>query len=469
METETTMATATLELDEIETPVEAPRGLRSVLTSVLEAAFSRRGLALGFLAIAVWSLRLGWVRPPLSGDLHSFQLSIGLSVNAPPAELVQGPAPILLDSVGVILAILIALGAVLVLILPERLSLAAGLVFCAAIAGNAAIVFNHPALIQHLDDEAQQRFNILQTIGAEPDEDSMAETKNARVELVLAGDEIAQQHWLHGFQYLCYGPWLVFWAGLGVLWGSPTSLRGGLHSLFVYGLAAIGLTCAVCGPRLMGEYYWMKALQLEAEHNASAARQALETGLSVFPEARFLERTWLLSGKIDLAEGNATPESSLYTIHRLYQKHERERALALLDGFRDASGLVHPVARRFAARLWTQAGIDCFRQDRPMAAHDSWVKAQALDARQRDPVLGLGLIRQHMYRGRPDLVEVEWTPLLRDMKDRPLRADLLMLLGNGYYETGFYKEARQRYARSQEAYSLPKRINYSALRGLGGL
>src|SRR5262249_34028780 len=122
----------------------------------------------------------------------------------------------------------VAAAALAVLWRPDRLGVAAGLLLCGALGANAAAAFNHPALIEMLDREYEQRRQIA-SMSAEspegnpmsPEENPMADANNGRV--ALAGAPLADEQradLVRGSVYLLYGSWLVPWAAAGILFGS---------------------------------------------------------------------------------------------------------------------------------------------------------------------------------------------------------------------------------------------------------
>jgi Tfp pilus assembly protein PilF len=126
--------------------------------------------------------------------------------------------------------------------------------------------------------------------------------------------------------------------------------------------------------------------------------------------------------------------------------------------------------RHEAASLFTEAGLDAYRRDQLAAAEDAWRKAcQAAPARA-DSMAGIAMLRARSdSQAAADLAQAEVAPLMARLADRPLRADILTALGHSYFGAGDFMQARKCFAQSLAAFSLPKRINYGAQKGLGGL
>ena len=141
--------------------------------------------------------------------------------------LPRGPRTAPADSVGVILAGLIGLAAVFLLVWPHHLGKTAGLLLAAAVAANAAVAFNHPALIEHLDHEYEQRQQMSRTLMM-TDEDVMTMPTNGRVGMRAAPAADQQRGDLdRGWLYLLNGRWLAVWAAAGVVFAGAARWAGG--------------------------------------------------------------------------------------------------------------------------------------------------------------------------------------------------------------------------------------------------
>ena len=81
------------------------------------------------------------------------------------------------------------------------------------------------------------------------------------------------------------------------------------------------------------------------------------------------------------------------------------------------------------------------------------------------------MVQTRVDRAHPEQVEATFAPLLEGLSDRALRADVLNVLGDAYFEAGRLIEARKRYVESFDVFNLPgvNKINYRAQRRLGGL
>lgn len=303
----------------------------STLTAAADRALSQRGLAAGFLIVASFLALAPWLRPPLSADLRAVHIPTGILASdaGDPEELLHGPRRLGLDRVGVQLLALIGGGLAVALWRPQRLGTVAGLLLSAAIAANAAVALNHPALIERLDLEYEQRRQMAALTRYLPERNHLLSIHNARVgkEGMPTVDEQRGDP-SRGWVYLRYGRWLVLWAGAGVLLGSGGSMRHRLTRLGLWSLAGTILAGAVCSPRLLAEAYWIQANKQEAEGDPASARQSLEKSVELFPEFGQLERTWLLAGKLDWQQGRATPKAQFFQAFQHGRDKDWPRAVA---------------------------------------------------------------------------------------------------------------------------------------------
>jgi hypothetical protein len=361
--------------------------------------------------------------------------------------------------------------------------------------------------------------------------------------------------------YLLYGYWLIPWSAFGVLIGGPGLVRRRWAWLMLWTVAAGGLAGLTCSRRLLAEYHWRQAIDLETRCDYDRSRNALKAALTAFPEFDRLERSWLLAGKLDYLQRRLTPKERFFRAFQFARNRTRPRGIAfqqdipwvitrsqdyrealttppsgynmtmapggaetgtpdrrkgyhfedlmmvhspafeaywfanyweprkalyLMDELlTDAVGR-HPAVRNQAARLWTNAGLNYYlrsailtdaglvysEQDRWLAAAQvAWHRSVEVDPTKVDCRFYLGMVQARADRTRPELVEEEFAPLLHTSADLALRADILNVLGDAYFEAGQMTAARRRYVESFDVYNLPRvgKINYRAQRRLGGL
>jgi hypothetical protein len=503
-----------------------------------------------------------WLHPPLSPDVRSLHVPLGLDpVGKPsPEEILHGPRRTRPDSVGVVLLGLISCGAVLALYRPRRLGSVAGLLLCAALGTSAAAALNHPALVELMDLEYEQRLQWVVAATHSPlKKGLLSTTPNGRAPIRAAPREDEQRgDPIRGWQYLHHGCWLVPWAALGVLLGSSGPLRRRLAVLCLWSLLGAGLGCGLCGRRLCAEYYWLQARDLEGRCDYEAARRALESAIALCPEFARLERTWLLAGKLDHRAARLTPQARFFQAYQFARDREAPRAIAYREdlpwliartfdyreglaappagfdltespsvtgtenypGTQDyrlglsgpqgqwwsayhfdratgsphalalmqdllASGWEgHPAVRSQASRLWAdramnyflaepifcEAGLAYYGQNRRLiAARDAWYRAHELMPTRADSTFALAALQIRLDPEHPERMEAELAPLLIGPGDRILRADVLAALGEAYLKARQVAKARQCFAASFDLFHLPRKLNYRAQKGLGGV
>jgi hypothetical protein len=207
---------------------------------------------------------------------------------------------------GILLLIIVAGGGAVAAVRPRYFSALAGVLLGATLVANADMALNHPALIELLDQESEQRLELAGLLNVSR-EDAMTSAGNGRSEQQQDPPEL-----LRSLPYLLYGRWLLVWAGLGVVYGGTAALRPRLLALGRWTVGGVVVAGLFCSPRLLAEYYWQHAKLLESEGRMSQARSALGTAVFLFPELERLERTWKLAGKLDYGEGRTSSQERFF-------------------------------------------------------------------------------------------------------------------------------------------------------------
>jgi tetratricopeptide (TPR) repeat protein len=441
---------------------------------------SPRALVLGFLLIAAFLTTRGWLRPPLSGDVPALCLPVHPADpdSDLPEQLLHGSRRIRIESIGTLMLAAMLPGVIVAVWRPRRMPAVAGLLLSGALAANAAVVLNYPGLIELLDIESEQRQRMVGMLGVVRPDDALTDSSTARVAAAVALDGLVsatpaecqeRASLFRGWIYLKYGSWLVPWAAVGLLFWSRGSLGFRLGRVGLYLALGVVLAGLVGERRLRAEAQWEVAKRLEACCDFEAARRALDRAFALFPEFERLERTWLLVGKLDLRQGRDTPQAEFYRAYQWDANHARLRAVASMMQLTADEALSSPAPGRQTARILTEIGRDAYLQGGSAGAEFMWSRALEIDPASLDSSFLLGMSRAYTHRDFPEATEAAYAPLLNHVADRALRADCLSILGDIHFESGRRETARKRYAMSSTAFSLPKMINYHALRGLGGL
>jgi tetratricopeptide (TPR) repeat protein len=273
---------------------------------------------------------------------------------------------------------------------------------------------------------------------------------------------------LRGYHYLLYSPWLVGWAGLGLLVSARGPIGRRVMRLGLWSVCGAALAAAICLSPLRAEYHWTSAVRSESRGEWAAARRSLDKAVTCCPEFERLWRTRRLVGQLDFRQGYSSRARQLWQIDQWMRNNEYAKAISMMDRI-VGSPQGNLDLDRFASRVFTQVGLSYWGEGRWTAAGDMWRKATTLDPERWNSRFFLGTVLARMDRSHPELVDAEFSPLLTHMADRVLRADILASLGDAYFDAGQMEIARQHYEESLRAFELPKDINYRARRGLVGM
>jgi hypothetical protein len=199
--------------------------LIAAVSNVAECAFSRRALVVALLLVAALVTSWGWLRPPLSCDLTSLHLPLGIlkwSTAVPDAAVARAEGWRIF-SPGVVLLIAIITGIVLIFRRPNWIPFIAGGLLSLAIWANAVVLLNHPLLVESLERELVSRQNVAAMI-MELNESSVTVIGQARVSPISAAE---QSTLWSAWPFRRYGMLLVVLAVVGLLFAlhGPLSRR----------------------------------------------------------------------------------------------------------------------------------------------------------------------------------------------------------------------------------------------------
>jgi tetratricopeptide (TPR) repeat protein len=301
------------------------------ITILTESSLSRRGLPVTFCAVAAALVVITCLRPTMSGDIASYRIPLGIlkGGDLTPEEIHDGSHRIPHDSAGLLVLALCVAGMGVGWFAPKYFPYAAGVLLAGSIVAVTAITINHPALIQLLDREYEQREQIVSVVHKASISQPVVVRGNGRVsEWNSPGEEERQGDMVRGWIYLRYGIWLVAWAVLGAMMSPAGALWRRLRFAGAWALLGGVLACGVCSRRLYAEYQWSQAQELEARRDYAGARKALDAAVARCPEFEQLERTWLLRGKLDWREGRSTTEARFFHVYQLSRDKSRPQAYA---------------------------------------------------------------------------------------------------------------------------------------------
>jgi len=417
---------------------------------------------MAFVLLAALLAFYGGLRPPLHHDLKSVEVPFGASTDleSSPEALLDGRRQFRLQSPGGVLLVFLGVMALIVLRRPQHLAVMAGGLLVASFVLGADLCLNHPRLVELIDSEREERRQIVDTLRG-LDETSVVQARGPD-----SGAALAPSPLLIGATHLSYWHWLIPLSILGVLFGNQKASGRPLRRLAIWAFVAVGLASIVVGDRVRAEYHWNRAAQLELSGDIPRARQALDRSVEVFPELGQLQRTWLLSGKLDFHAGRSTPQERLFRAHQQADAKNFRHAEALVEAL--VLEVDSPVLRREAGRIFTLKGMAHYRRGELGAAENSWHKASALCPGRVDYPFYLGIVQASMDPSALGSVEKKFRQTLNRLADRALKADILASLADAYFDAGRMVEARACYMESLRTFALPKNSNYRAMKGLSG-
>ena len=453
-----------------------------IVTWLLEALLTRRGLAIIYFALAGLFVIGPWLRPILSFDLRAthIPMSIWSAPQITPTELLVSPRQFRFDSAGAVLLAIIAWGCIAVLFRPRSLPFWAGTLMCCGIAATAEVTLNHPALIDLMDSEVTQRTQLASVL-REVSEQSLAANSPPRTTRLRIPkldnsperEELEPGDMMRGWFYGMYGPWFIFVSAFVVL----VHTRGGwdrrLAHLGVWSLVGCGLAGLICSRRLVAEYHWDRAQELERIGALVEAEQEIDKAKEIFPEFNHLDRTWWLVGKIDYRRNRVTSEEMYFRITQLAEHSERAAALSLTEDLLAQQRAVPFAVRNLASSIFSDIGKKRLNQGLYVAAQDLYRRAYDLAPHRVDCPVALGTIWMHTDRYNPERIQAFYDRLAARVGDRLLRADLMERIGDAFFEADQHGDhlvsARKYYEQSIATFAQPKFPNPPAQEGMLGM
>jgi hypothetical protein len=445
------------------------------IARAVEGLLSPRALALIFL-LACLALAIGpWLRPPLAVDIRGAAIPLNGALSPVPSS-VETPVS---GSIGGLLSVLVALGALAVVWEPRLLKSVAGCLLTVAIACNMSLVANNPQAFERFHHQEAQRLEVAELLErAEPG--ALTKPNNGRTSGRAHSDE-SDLGCLDDARYLTRGIWLAPLAALALLAAVPGSVGRRLGYLAVYSCLGLALGTALSWRRVVGEIAWLDAKDHAARCEFELVSQSLDRAGQAFPGLLDQERSWLLVGRIDQELNRSSDKREYFLAQQALHQNEYHRAIALLQ--KEADG---DLARYALSRGLTRQGVHSLEvHDRALhdvpffaefarlparssAACALWWRAIETDT---DEALAARLMLGEA------LANIDFSPMstigllqpIASLPDRALRADVLDTLGDARFRAGRFDDARESYEQSMKAFMLPKIINYRGQRGLGGL
>jgi len=439
-------------------------------TVLLSFAMKPQVLLVVALLVGVYPGSCCWFRPPMSADISAFSLPILGHSDIDLIAFVQGERPFVLLSIGMVLSMAVAVGLMGNLVWKMRMSFAAGLFFATLVGCKFSLLLNHPTIIVELDRQAQLHGSVVSLL--QYTTDPVVEiTSYARVTqlrgLVEAGSIESAVHYMpNGSSTFVVVALMTL---LLVSRGSAPRRLAAAGGWAILGLVLLG---AVSWPRLAAEWHWHQAELAEQTGQLEVATSHVAQAKEFFPGLLGVPRTWMLEGKIDFQRSRHTAARQYFLARQKARNGELDQALLEVEAIKNnrewSLQANRTLVNRWKGDLTTTQALEDFRRGRLEAADQRWDLAMTFDSANVFRPLCLAALRSRWQGANPEDVVELVDPVLDQLADRSLKAALHAMLGDCYFAVGEFSIARERYQSSLKAFSLPKTINYRALRGLLG-
>jgi tetratricopeptide (TPR) repeat protein len=437
------------------------------IVALLAAIVSPRGLALAVVGLLVLFGANNWLRHPLSADRDAFTMSVFADgpedAEMPEVDPFRRP---ILSSPGAILLIGAAIAAGLIVWRPASTATALSLLLCVAVGLQLAVVLNHPQVIDSLDHERHlTKFLIsLLTDTVTPDLDVGVRSRGG-----FSGAYVGRSSFLEDAVYIPVPRLAILGlAAIAVLCSGRGPLRRRLARLVLWGLAGVALGGLLAGRRLIAESHWLRAVDAESRGDLGLAIDEANAAVRAFPPLEGVQRTWLLVGKIDYQRRQLTPASRYYLATQKALNGDTRRGVEELQGLALAQQPV-PQSMRWLASAISEMAYELYEAGDVAAAESAWQRSLQISEGVPFDELCLAVLAARRERRDPEATATLLSPLLPRIGDRSVKAAMLSLLGDCYFQNSQMLAARQAYAESLAIYTLPKQINYRAIRGLLGM
>ncbi len=445
------------------------RWLNAILDRVswwVGLAVSRRGLSLAyFTCMAIFTLT-GWVRPPIGRDIGGLHIPLLADDSGSATAAIYGPRSIAPLGVGTLMLGTIAIGVILVSISPKRVDVAAGLILCATLISTAAVWFNHADWVGELDRQDLQRRAIV-TLLEESAVPPIPITSYPRVDGLPVDD--AHGLWLNMGTYVPRHRSLFYLATfVAVALAVAGPLQRRLGYVLVWTSLGLVLGGVVSHKRLLAERLWVRAVDSDASGRLDEAEDLAWAALTGFPQMTSGRQAWEFLGRLDYRRGRDTSEARYFLAIQQGRNGDERGALGELNLLLGDKRLGKEIAKSFADILVLRAVRQARGYERDVAMQ-SIERAIELDPSQEYLPLFTAALRAPIEREDPTAVATLVDGRTPAMADRALAAALEAMLGDCYFECGYFSDARLRYDKSMALYSLPKQINYRGMRGKLGM
>jgi len=442
----------------------------SGVTALLSFAMKPQVLFVVALLIGIYPGTCCWLRPPMSADISAFSLPVLGHTDADAVAFVQGDRPFELLSAGMVISAIAVMGLLASLFLKIRMSSVAGVFFAVLLGCQLSLLFNHPAIIVQIAREGQLRDAVVALLEdtAEPAIDITAFPRVKSLQRLVEPGSIES-----AVNFVPYAgtTFLVIALLTFVLVSRGSTLRR-LAMAGVWTTFGLLLFIALSWPRLASEWHWHCAVVAEQTGNLCHAAAHVEQARTFFPSLVEVPCSWMLEGKIDYQRNQLSAARQYYLACQKARNGEIAQALfevaAIKENREWSIKASQSLVNRWMGDLLATQAMKDFQQGQFDTADQRWDLAMNFDSSIVYRPLCLAVLRSRWQGSNPEEVIKLVNPVLDRLADRALKAALYAMVGDCFFAAGEFSVAREYYQTSLDVYSLPKTINYRALRGLLG-
>ena len=438
------------------------------------AVLSNRGISVCALLGCIVLAQGPWLRPPMSRDFRGGHIPWSTSGGEwfLPESANPTPRAWRWDGVAVPLILIAAGGAAVAAIRPRSTPVVFGLLLAMSVPATAAVLWNHPVLFESFETELRGR-RLLRKVFRSESRDLLVGDSPDRLAKRWGKDSVASllpvdHSLLQPWRYTVYGPWLVIVSAAGIMITRTGDWMNRLGSVVAWGGIGVLVAIAVTMPRLRAEYHWSNAERYEASNRFDLAETSLERARAAMPEFAASRRYWRDRGRLDFRRG------SLSRFHLFFESHQ----LGLARRFAEAQALLSEridnntselVERDLIAEFHSELAARQAQKNNFVAAERQWNRSSQLVP--WNPVYWVGGATVSLWGEPQRAAEIEraLVPRMDQIGDRVMNSDIASIIGDAYFKTGAFREARSMYALSLANFNLPKHVNLRAQYGRLGM
>ncbi len=443
----------------------------AILALVMSLLFSRRVILLVVIAAAGVLAWGPWLRPPLSRDFRGTQLTwnTAASLSDDPLSILESPRDQPLLSIGFVLLVAIAVGGAILLLLPATAPYVFGGLLVLSVSAVASCQFNHPALIEVLEIESEQRRDMRRLFAIQH-EDLLTGLSSDRVYDPTDRSDLAPIGLIDvsASRFQMFGPWLVGLLGFAFLATTTGAWQQRIKVLFGGLVLCLTAAAIVAWPRGVMQYQLDKAYRQEMNDKYREAQQSLAQALDIFPSLHHTRRFWLASGRLAYRLQENNLQSTFFQAHQLMLDNHVDDAIGILQPPAEQRDCPL-VVRDLMSELLGRQALRAIHDANPGTAETRWREAFAMAPWRQGNWLGIGVAMSMASPHQPARIEEWLLTRIEDVGDRLIRADAYAMVGDAYFSQGEFIKARDLYQQSRDTFSLPKYVNIHAQEGMLGL